>query len=127
LEIDFDGDAPALRNEVKVWLMSGFLDESSVADAPGWFRIFPQKKYVARDLSKEHEQVTSNEMLAVCRAGNGMVTVARLSSLRGETGYPLLCDEVVESIGSEDYDRMVAYLGQQTTDEYFRAKRSGST
>jgi hypothetical protein len=35
VEIDFFGDAPALRNEFKVWLTSGFLEGSSVADAPG--------------------------------------------------------------------------------------------
>jgi hypothetical protein len=35
VEIDFFGDAPALRNEFKIWLISGFLDGSSVADAPG--------------------------------------------------------------------------------------------
>jgi hypothetical protein len=35
VEIDFCSDAPALRNEFKVWLTSGFLEGSSVADAPG--------------------------------------------------------------------------------------------
>jgi hypothetical protein len=34
VEIDFYGDAPALRNEIKVWLTSGLLEGSSVADAP---------------------------------------------------------------------------------------------
>lgn len=33
-EIDFYGDAPALRNEFKVRLTSSFLEGSSVADAP---------------------------------------------------------------------------------------------
>jgi hypothetical protein len=130
LEIDFYGDAPALRNEFKVWLLSSFLEGSSVAvGAPGWFRTLVEKKKntLARDLSKEYEQVTSNDLLAVCRAGNGVVSFSRLDSPGVETSYPLFSDEVVESIGSEDYDRMVAYLGQHTTDEYFREKISGLT
>jgi hypothetical protein len=125
LEVDFYGDAPALRNEFKVWLTSSFLDGSSVADAPGWFRRRPSLERYVRE---EYEKVTSDDMLAMYRAGNGMVSVSRLNHQGGETGYPLLCDEVVEAIGSEDYDKMVAYLGQRYTDEYFfREKRSGST
>jgi hypothetical protein len=125
LEIDFLGDAPALRNEFKVRLTSGFLEGSSVADTPGWFRGCAQKKIIVRDLSNEYEKVTRDNLLVLCRASNGMVLVSRLDSPGVETSYPLFSDEVVESIGSEDYDEMVAYLGQHTTDEYLREKRSG--
>jgi hypothetical protein len=118
VEIDFYGDAPTLRNEIKVWLMSGFLDGSSVTDSPGWFRGCAQKKNLVRDLSNEYEQVTSDEMLAVCRSGNGMVTVLKSGDV------VLLSDEAVESIGREDYVRMVACLGQPITNQYFE-KRSG--
>jgi hypothetical protein len=71
--------------------------------------------------------VTSDNLLVLFQAGNGMALVLCLNRPGGETGYPRFSDEVVESIGSEDYDRMVAYLGQRTTNEYFREKRSGST
>jgi hypothetical protein len=37
VEIDFRGDAPALRNEFTVWLTSGFVEGSSAANAPDWF------------------------------------------------------------------------------------------
>jgi hypothetical protein len=50
----------------------------------------------------------------VCRSGDGQVSANRLG----------LSDEAVESIGREDYDRMVASLGQGMTDNYFREKRS---
>jgi hypothetical protein len=126
LEVDFYGDAPALRNEFKVWLTSGFLEGSSVADAPDWFRTLAEKT-LARDLREVYEEVPSNDLLAVDRAGNCMVAVSRLNCPGTETSYPFFSDEVVESIGSEDYDRMVAYLGQHLTDEYFREKRNGST
>jgi hypothetical protein len=66
LEIDFFGDAPALRNDFKVWLTSGFFEGSSVADALDWFRTHTET--LARLLRKEFEQVTSNDLLAVCRA-----------------------------------------------------------
>mgnify|MGYP000703795276 CR=1 FL=1 len=56
-----------------------------------------------------------------------MVSVSRLYRQGVETDYTRFSDEVVESIGSEDYDRMVAYLGQLMTDECFGEKRSGST
>jgi hypothetical protein len=102
LEIDFYGDAPALRNKFKVWLFSGLLEGSSVTDAPGWFRSLGEKKTLARDLSKEYEQVTSNDLLAMCRASNGMVSVSRLNHSSDEMGCELFSDEVVESIGSED-------------------------
>jgi hypothetical protein len=78
IEIDFFGEAPALRNEFKVWLTSGFLAGSSVADAPGWFRLHSEKKTFLPILRKEYEQVTNDDLLAVCRAGNGIVSVSRL-------------------------------------------------
>jgi hypothetical protein len=124
---DFSGDAPALRNEFKVWLTSGFFGGSSVVDAPDLFRTHAKKGTLARFLREENEEVTSDDLLAVCRAGNGMVSFSRLNCPGAETGYPRFSDEVVESIGSEDYDRMVAYLGKETTDEYFREKRGGLT
>jgi hypothetical protein len=127
LEIDFYEDAPALRNEFKVWLTSGFLEGSSVVDAPDWFHARAEKKSLARGVKEDYEKVTKDDLLAVCRASNGIVSVIRVSFPGAETSYPLLSDEVVESIGSEDYDRMVVYLGQRTTDVYFREKRSGST
>jgi hypothetical protein len=96
VEIDFYGDAPALRNEIKVWLLSGFLEGSSVADAPGWFRKSAEKKKtIARDLNKGYEQVTSDEVLAVFRTGDGMVTVLILDFPVANTGHQLLSDEAV--------------------------------
>jgi hypothetical protein len=120
LEIDFNGDAPALRNKFKLWLTSGVLEGSSVADAPGWFRLYSESQNLERLLKEGYEKVTSDELLAVFRAGNGIVSVLRLSCPGVETGHQLLSDEAVESIGREDYDRMVACLGQQTTDEHFQ-------
>jgi hypothetical protein len=122
LGIDFFGVAPALRNEFKVWLASGFFEGSSVADAPDWFRILAEEKTFEQFLREQYEQVTSNDLLAVCRAGNGMVSVSRLNNTLDETGYPYFSDEVVGSIGSEDYDRMVACLGQPITNRYFEEK-----
>jgi hypothetical protein len=135
VEIDFYGDAPALRNEFKVWLTSGFLEGSSVADAPGWFRMFSESsKTIAQDLREEYEEVKSNDLLVVCRACNKLVTFKSLDFMVANTGHQLLSDEAVEfrllsdeaveSIGREDYDRMVAYLGQSITNRYFE-KRSG--
>ena len=117
VEIDFFGDAPALRNEFKVWLTSGFFEGSTVADAPDWIR--------AQDgLMREYERVTSDALLVVCRAGNSQVNVPVLN-FTSKTGCALLSDETVESIGREDYVGMVAYLGQDMTDKYFREKTSG--
>jgi hypothetical protein len=117
VEIDFHGDAPALRNEFKVWLTSGVLEGSSVADAPAWFRT-------QDGLRGEYGRVTSDDLLVVSRAGNGQVNMLVMKS-KSKTGWSLLSDETVESIGREDYVGMVAYLGQDTTDKYFREKMSG--
>jgi hypothetical protein len=127
VEIDFCGDAPALRNEFKVWLTSGFLEGSSVADAPGWFHAYGDKKTLERLVRNENEKVTSDDLLAVCRAGNSMVLVRRIYRQRAETGCQPFSDELVESIEREDHDRMVACLGKDTTDEYLREKRCGLT
>jgi hypothetical protein len=127
VEIDFYKDAPALRNELKVWLTSSFLKELSVADAPEWFRKDTDKKDMARYLREEYEQASSNDLLAVCRSGNGMVAVQLLQfPLAERMGYQLLSDEAVEIIGKEDYVRMVACLGQPITNMYFE-KSSGLT
>jgi hypothetical protein len=64
VEIDFFGDAPALRNEFKVWLTSDFLEESALVDASG-----------SKAVRELYEQVNSDDLLAVCRASNGMVSV----------------------------------------------------
>jgi hypothetical protein len=122
VEIDFGGDAPALRNAFQVWLTSGFLEGSSVADAPHWFRTHVDEKEMARTLMENYERLTSNDLLAVCRAGDNTVTVKPLRFLLDS--YHFLSDEAVESIGREDYVGMVACLGQRTTDAYFREKRS---
>jgi hypothetical protein len=123
LEIDFYGDAPALRNEFKVWLTSEFLEGSSVADAPDWFRHFDEK-FMARLLREAYAQVRSDDLITVCRAGDGAASIQAIYYLVNER-YHFLSDEVVESIGKEDYVRMIACLGQHTTDAYFREKKSG--
>jgi hypothetical protein len=128
VEIDFYAyeDAPALRNEFKVWLTSAFFEGPSVADAPDWFHTDTDKKTVARYVRLNYERVKSDDLLTVCRAGNGMVTVQNLCLPVASTGCELLSDEAVESIGREDYVRMVACLGQVVTNMYFE-KRSGLT
>jgi hypothetical protein len=125
VELDFYGDAPALRNEFKIWLSSSFSEGSSVTDAPGWFRTNCEKRTIVRYLREQYEKATSNDLLSVCRASNGMVTIQllRLPIDSTDYQYQLLSDESVESIGREDYDGMVACLGQYVTDEYFRGKR----
>jgi hypothetical protein len=122
VEMNFFGDAPALRNEFKVWLTSGVLEGSSVADAPEWFR----KDVDSKDMMNVYDQreSISDDLLFVCKAGNGMVSIYSLG-LPVE-GYELLSDEAVESIGKEDYVRMVACLGQPNVNKYFE-KRSGLT
>jgi hypothetical protein len=128
LEIDFYGDASALRNEFKVWLTSSFLEGSTVADAPDYFRTaYGENKTVAQDLREEYEEVTSNELLVVCRACNEMVTFKSSGYMVANTGHQLLSDEAVESIGREDYDQMVACLGQSITDQYFEKRGGGLT
>jgi hypothetical protein len=79
VEIDFFRDAPALRNEFKVWLMSGFLEGSSVADAPGWFRTQSEKETLALLLKEGYEKLRSDDLLAVCRAGDGNVSTVHLN------------------------------------------------
>jgi hypothetical protein len=118
LEINFYGDAPALRNKFKVWLMAGVLEGSSVADAPDWFRAGADKKALPSLLREGYDRVTSDHLLAVCLSSNGMAGV-QILEVANAGGYHLLSDEAVDSIGKEDYARMVACLGQHATDEYF--------
>jgi hypothetical protein len=124
VEIDFFGDAPALRNEFKVCLTSGFLEVSSVADVPDWFRTDAAKKSVARYLREDYERVTCDDMLTFSHSGNDVVNVQTLCFPVGNVGYKSLFDEAVESIGREDYVRMVACLGQSITNQCFE-QRSG--
>jgi hypothetical protein len=120
VEIDFfRRDAPALRNEFKVWLTSGLLEGSSVADAPDWFRAGAD---TPRYLRAAYKLVTSDDLLVVCRAGDGVVSIHALNFLVNES-FRFLSDEAVESIGKEDCVRTVACLGKDKTDEYFREKR----
>jgi hypothetical protein len=125
VEIDFYEDGPALRNEFKVWLTSGFLEGTSAADAPDWFRTDADNKDIKKYVKEQSKRVTSDDLLVVCRASNGIVSVQHLRFPGGDAGSQLLSDEAVESIGREDYVRMVACLGQHTTDHYFSEKRSG--
>jgi hypothetical protein len=131
LELDFYGDAPALRNEFKVWLVSGFLEGSSVADAPNWFRTYADKKELALQLREQYQKLTSDDLFVVSRASDGMVSFQPMRGPVANPGanadYQLLSDEAVESIGREDYARMVACLGQYTTAEYFSEKSPGLT
>jgi hypothetical protein len=118
VEINFYGDAPALRNEFKVWLTSGFSEGSSIADAPDWFHTYREMKNVARCVREEYEQeVTSNNLLLVCRACDGIVIVQV-----AKADHQLRSVEAMESIGREDYDRMVACLGQSITNRHFEEK-----
>jgi hypothetical protein len=125
VEIDFYGDAPALRNEIKIWLTSGFLGGSALVNPPDWFRTNTDKETCAQYLRGKYAQVTSDELVVLCRGGNGVITVQLLHFATNE-GHQLLSDEAVESIGREDYVRMVACLGQPITNKCFE-KRSGLT
>jgi hypothetical protein len=111
VEIDFFGDAPALQNKIQVLLFSGFFEESALVDEPECFRTNADKKTLTRWLRDEYERVTSNDLLVACRTGNGMVTVQLLRLPVFNVDYQLLSDEAVESIGRENYVRMVACLG----------------
>ena len=97
---------------------------SSAADAPDWFRTHCKKKILEHFLREIYERETSDSLLVVCRASNAMVTVDYLRKTVANAEYQLLSDEAVESIGKENYVRMVACLGQRITDQYFE-KRSG--
>jgi hypothetical protein len=123
VDIDFYRDAPALRNEFKVRLTSDFLEGSSIADAFDWFRVDADKNVIARCLREQYERLTTDHLLVVYRAGNRMVTVKPLLLVHNR-GYELLSDEAMESIGREDYVRMVACLGEPLTNRYFE-KKSG--
>jgi hypothetical protein len=118
VEIDFYGDAPALRNEFKVWLTSDY------SVAPDWFGIgtCTEKKTLERFLREGYETLTSDDLLVVCRAGNCMVSITRMFLPGAKTGCQLLSDEAVKAVGTENYDWMVVNLGQDTTDEYFKEK-----
>jgi hypothetical protein len=124
VEINFYGDAPALRNEFKVWLTSGVSEGSSVEDAPDWFRAGADKKVLPKYLREAYKRVTSDCLLTVCLTGNGTVAFQVLQA--PNAAYELFSDETVESIGKEDYVRMVACLGQPNANKYFE-KRSGLT
>jgi hypothetical protein len=103
---------------------SDFLGESSVADAPDWFRVDADKKAIASYLREQHERLTSDNLLVVYRGGDHTVTAKSLNLLVHNRGLELLSDEAVESIGKEDYVRMVACIGKFSTNRYFE-KRSG--
>ncbi len=79
-----------LRNKVKVWLSSDFLEGSSVVDAPEWFRTDADRKTLARHLKVKYERVTSDHLLAVCRAGNGIVSIQMLHFMAANAGYQLV-------------------------------------
>jgi hypothetical protein len=125
VDIDFYGDAPALRNEFKLRLTSDFMEGSpSVVDAPEWFRTDADKRAISLCVRGKYEGLTSDELLVVYRAGNRMVNVKPLKLVGQNRGYELLSDEAVESIGREDCVRMVACIGQLFTNRYFE-KKSG--
>jgi hypothetical protein len=97
VEIDFTEDAPALRNEFKVWLASGFLDGPPLVDAPHWFRTQADKKTFTRGLMEAYDQVTSDELRVVFVSGT---MVKNLSvHLPVPNAGCLFSDEAVESIG----------------------------
>jgi hypothetical protein len=130
VEVHFYGDAPALRNEFKVWLTSDFV-EGSWRDRPSQSHLTGSahisSKIFVKTLRENYERVTSDRLLA----GNGMVAVQSLhimivTNASANAGCELLSDEAVESIGTEDYVRMVACLGRPVTNMYFE-KRNGLT
>jgi hypothetical protein len=124
IEINFFGDAPALRDEFKVGLTSRYL-EGSRPDEPDWFSkgTSVYKNNIGRWLvgAKDHyDRMTSDRLLAFCVYGDGNSGVYKLSLMNPVTGKELLSDEAVDCIGREDHDGMVAILGQMQTDAYYR-------
>jgi hypothetical protein len=98
---------------------------SSIADSPGWFRRFVNKRGFTRTVRQAlYEYVSSDNLLVVSHFMNGTVPVEAIT-FQVTDGSQFLSDEAVEFIGREDYVRMVACLGQSVTDDYFREKRSG--
>jgi hypothetical protein len=122
LEIDFYRDAPALRNEFKVWLTSDFLEESTRVGMHNRSQSHAESEAM---MEACYQVERSNDLVFACKASNGTLSIASLGLPC--FGYQFLSDEAVESIGREDYVRMVACLGLLTTEAYFRENRSGLT
>jgi hypothetical protein len=78
LEMDFFDDAPALRNEFKVGLMSRFLDGSPLVDEPAWLS-HADKEEITQLLKNSHEIATNEELQTLCRSGDGIISVCRLN------------------------------------------------
>jgi hypothetical protein len=95
VEIDFHGDAPALRNEFKVRLTSDFFEESALIAAPGWLH----RDTLSASVREEYEGASSNDLLVVCRASNNTVKIHCWKFPVVNTGDQLLSGEAVESIG----------------------------
>jgi hypothetical protein len=95
VELDFYGDAPALRNEFKVRLTSDFFEESAPINVPSWF----QKDDHSKALRGIYEQVPSDDMLVVCRVSNGNMNINCVPFPLVNTGDQLLSGEAVESVG----------------------------
>jgi hypothetical protein len=105
---------------VQVWRTSDFLEGSVlVADAPHWFSKESEIERRLPNLKEEYEQLRSDDLLVVCCDCDGTVTIQNVGIWN-----QLLSDEAVESIGREDYVRMVGCLGQPIADRYFE-KKSG--
>jgi hypothetical protein len=95
-------------------------------DAPDWF-CAGDTKDLATYMRGKYELVTKDHLLAVCRSGNGIVSIQILHLLAANAGCQLvsdLSDEAVECIGREDVVRMVECVGYAVTKRYFD-KNSG--
>jgi hypothetical protein len=101
-----------------------YLPGSSIADTTGWFRRCVNKKGFTRTVRQAYEHVSSDTFFVVSHFVSGMVPVVPIT-LQVTDGSQFLSDEAVESIGREDYVRVVACLGKAVTDDHFKEKRSG--
>ena len=124
LEIDYYGDAPALRGEFKVNPTRGYLQDARPSE-PDWFYkgtdVYNRNVRIFLAGLKDHyERMTSNHLLCLCRYSDGGSGVFRLQSMEAGTQQQMYSDEAMYAVGTHNEEEVLRILGARGLERMHR-------
>jgi hypothetical protein len=123
-ELDFYGDAPALKDQFKVGLVKRYL-EGSRPDEPDWFHkgasVYRRNiKNFNMGLEDHYNRMTPNHILAIIRYSDGSFSVYRFQMTNQSTGHQIFGEEAMNAVGSGNEVAIERILGQMGRDYLYR-------
>lgn len=117
LEIDFFGDAPALRGDFNFGLVDGYIRGNRPSE-PEWY---PDNLW--RGIRDKHKRMAADNMLTVCRYPDDSAGASNIGLRNPSTGLPMMSSAAMNAVGTANADQVLRIFGPEGMIEMARQIR----